>query len=204
MSKTKTPANASARKRRRADAERNTSAIVDAALDALASDPDVSMAEIARRAGLVRATVYMHFPTRESLLDAVMEQATGMVADATREAEPARGEPKEALERVLRATWKQLGQFHSVLGINISRLSAKELHRRHLPVTTQFIPLLERGQAEGVFRSDVSPTWLIAVLRAIVHVASTELQAGRLSESAVEQTMLTTALAAVGSPRQQD
>jgi AcrR family transcriptional regulator len=197
MSKTKTPANASARKRR-ADAERNRSAIVDAALEALSNDPDVSMAEIARRAGVVRATVYVHFPTRESLLDAVMEHSTGLVAEAIRGAEPARGEPREALERVLRATWRQLGKFHSVLAINISRLSAKELHRRHLPVTTQFIPLLERGQAEGVLRSDVSALWLIAVLRAIVHVASTELEAGRLSESEVERTMLTTALAAVG------
>jgi len=199
MSKTKIQtASASARKRRRADAERNTSAIISAALEALASDPDVSMAEIARRAGVVRATVYMHFPTRESLLDAVMEHATGLVADAIREAEPERGEPGEALERVLLATWKQLSQFHNVLGINISRLSAKELHRRHLPVTTQFIPLLERGQAAGVLRSDVSALWLIAVLRAIVHVASTELQAGRLTEAEVERTMLTTALAAVG------
>jgi AcrR family transcriptional regulator len=197
MSKTKTQAEASAPKRRRADAERNTTSIINAALEALASDPDASMAEIARRAGVVRATVYMHFPTRESLLDAVMEHATGLVADAIRGAEPDRGEPKEALERVIRATWKQLSQFHSVLGINISRLSAKELRRRHLPMTTQFIPLLERGQAEGVFRSDVSALWLIAVVRAIVHVASTELQAGRLSEAEVEQTMLTTALAAV-------
>ena len=104
------------------------------------------MAEIARRAGVVRATIYMHFPTREALLDAVMEHATGQVADAIREAEPDRGEPKEALERVLLATWKQLSQFHGVLQININRLSAKELRRRHLPMTTQFIPLLERGQ----------------------------------------------------------
>ena len=184
-------------KRRRADAERSIASITTAALEALASDPDASMAEIARRAGVVRATVYMHFPTRDSLLDAVMEHATGLVADATRGADPDRGEPKEALERVLLATWQQLGQFHGVLGINISRLSAKELHRRHLPITSQFVPLLERGQAEGVFRSDVSALWLIAVLRAIVHVASTELQAGRLSQAEVERTMLTTAMNAI-------
>ena len=198
MSKTKIQTGeASAPKRRRADAERSISSIIDAALEALASDPNASMAEIARRAGVVRATIYMHFPTRESLLDAVMEHATALVADAIRQAEPNRGEPTEALERVLLATWQQLSQFHSVLGINISRLSAKELRRRHLPMTTQFIPLLERGQAEGVFRSDVSATWLIAVLRAIVHVASTELQAGRLSQAEVERTMLTTAMNAI-------
>jgi TetR/AcrR family transcriptional repressor of mexCD-oprJ operon len=188
---------AKTRRRRRADADRSVEAIRQAALEALASDPDASMAEIARRAGLVRATIYAHFPTRESLLDAVMELAVEQVAQAMRQAEPERGEPKEALERVLLATWKQLSQFHSVLAININRLSTKELHRRHLPVTTQLVPLIERGQAEGVFRSDMSVAWQIAVIRAIVHTASSELQAGRISEAEVERTMLSTALAAV-------
>src|SRR5437763_252667 len=84
---------------------------------------------------------------------------------------------------------------HRQPGSRVS-LPAKELRRRHLPVTTQIVPLLERGQAQGIFRDDVSPDWLIAVVRAIVHVASTELQVGRLSEVDVEQTMLTTAFAA--------
>src|SRR5437764_1028482 len=144
---TKTTTDASAPKRRRADAERNISTITNAALEALAGDPDVSMAEIARRAGVVRATIYMHFPTREALLDAVMEHATAQVAEATRNAEPERGEPKEALERVLLATWRQLSQFHNILQININRLSAKEPHRRHFPSTSHAIPLLDRAQA---------------------------------------------------------
>jgi len=200
MAKTTAQGKASAPKRR-ADAERSITAITNAAVEALASDPDASMAAIARRAGVVRATIYMHFPTRESLLDAVMEEATGRVAEAIRNAEPGRGEPKEAFERVILATWRQLSEFHSILQINMRRLSAQELRRRHLPVTTQFIPLLERGQQEGVFRADVSATWLIAVVRAIVHAASTELQVGRLSEAEVEQTMLTTTLAAVAPAR---
>jgi len=197
MTKQTTPAKT--QRRRRADADRSVVAIRQAALEALASDPEASMAEIARRAGVVRATIYAHFPTRESLLDAVMEHATAQVAQAMREAGPDRGEPKEALERVLLATWHQLSQFHSVLAININRLSTKELHRRHLPMTTQLVPLIERGQAAGVFRDDLPVVWQIAVIRAIVHTASTELQAGRLSQAEVERTMLTTALAAVST-----
>ena len=199
MSRTKTQtAEASARKRRRADAERNASAIVDAALEALAIDPDVSMAEIARRAGVVRATIYIHFPTRESLLDAVMEHAVGQVADATRQAEPTQGEPREALDRVLRATWLKLSDFHALLAINTGRLSAKELHRRHQPVMTLFVPLIERGQKEGVFRNDLPVSWHLAMVRAIAHAASAEVRSGRIPEAEVESAMLSTVRNALG------
>jgi len=194
MSKTKTQTSqASARKHRRADAERNTTAIVNAALQALAEDPDVSMAEIARRAGVVRATVYMHFPTRESLLDAVMEDAVRQVAEATREAQPTHGEPEEAVERVLRATWHKLSDFQTLLAINTSRLSAKELPRRHQPVMTLFVPLIERGQKKGVFRSDLPVAWHLAMIRAIAHAASAELRSGRIDESQVEDALIATA-----------
>src|SRR6185503_222604 len=183
---TTTPAEAPAPKRRRADAERSVASILDAALEALASDPDASMSEIARRAGVVRATIYVHFPTRESLLDAVMEYATGQVVEAMRSAEPHRGEPVEALERVLRATWRQLAQFHGLLALNTARLSAEELHRRHVPMLDQLEPLIERGQRQGVFRTDLPVAWHLAVVRAIVHAASAAIQGGRLTELEAE------------------
>ena len=197
MANPTTKAEASAPKRRRADAERSVAAILDAALEALASDPDSSMSEIARRAGVVRATIYVHFPTRESLLDAVMEHAVADVAEATRSAEPQRGEPVEALERVLRATWQELARFHALLALNTARLSAEELHRRHLPVLDQLEPLIERGQKEGIFRRDLPVSWHLAVIRAIVHTASHEIQGGRMPESEAEAAMLSTAISAI-------
>jgi AcrR family transcriptional regulator len=201
MANPTTPADTSAPKRRRADAERSVAAILDAGLEALASDPDSSMSEIARRAGVVRATIYVHFPTRESLLDAVMEYAVNQVVEAMRAAEPWRGEPEEALERVLRATWRQLAQFHGLLALNTARLSAEELHRRHVPMLDQLEPLIERGQKQGIFRSDLPIAWHLAVIRAVVHAASHEIQGGRLAEPEAEAAMISTALAAIGEKR---
>src|SRR3954453_10449169 len=89
------------RPRRRADAERSIARILDAAVDALAEDPDASMSAIARRAAVVRATIYVHFPPREALLDAVTARARGEVADVTPAAGPDRGEPRQALARLV-------------------------------------------------------------------------------------------------------
>jgi AcrR family transcriptional regulator len=139
----------------------------------------------------------MHFPTRESLLDAVMEHAVGQVAEATRAADPTQGEPEEALERVLGATWRKLSDFHALLAINTSRLSAKELHRRHQPVMTLFVPLIERGQKKGVFRSDLPVSWHLAMVRAIAHAASAEVRSGRIAEADVEPALLSTVLGAL-------
>ena len=194
---TTTPAEPSAPKRRRADAERSVAAILDAALEALASDPESSMSEIARRAGVVRATIYVHFPTRTALLDSVMEHAVALVVAAMRGAEPHRGDPLEALERVLRATWRQLAQFHGLVALNTARLSPVELHRRHLPMLNQLEPLIKRGRRQGVFRSDFPVAWQLAVIPAIVHTASREFQGGRIPESKAETVMISTVVAAL-------
>jgi AcrR family transcriptional regulator len=199
MAKQTTPAPAP--RRRRADADRSVAAILTAGLEALAGDPDASMAEIARRAGVVRATIYVHFPTRESLLDAVMDHAIAQVADAMGAAEPARGAPKEALARVLLATWHELDRFQALVTINTSRLSAKELHRRHLPVLEQFVPLIVRGQQAGDFRSDVPVAWHLSMILAIVHAASGELHNDRIGAAEVEPAMLSTVLAALGGTK---
>src|SRR5213075_1578053 len=117
MAKTTAQAKAPARKRR-ADAERSITAITDAALEALAGDPDASMSAIARRAGVVRATVYMHYPTREALLDAVTDHAIDEVAAVVDAAEPEHGDPTDALRRVIAATWRTLGRYHALVAIN--------------------------------------------------------------------------------------
>ena len=98
---------------------------------------------------------------------------------------------------MLRATWQQLAQFHGLLALNTARLSAEELHRRHVPMLDQLEPLIERGQEQGVFRSDLPVAWHLAVIRAIVHTASHEIQGGRIRESEAEPAMLSTAISAI-------
>ncbi|WP_236746681.1 TetR/AcrR family transcriptional regulator [Mycobacteroides abscessus] len=69
--------------RRRVDAQRNRDKILAAAKGAFANpDADVSMAEIARRAGIGSATLYRNFPDRRALLEAVYRDEIDLVCQA--------------------------------------------------------------------------------------------------------------------------
>jgi TetR/AcrR family transcriptional repressor of mexCD-oprJ operon len=185
--------------RRRADAERSIARIMDAAVDALARDPEVSMAEIARQAEVVRATVYVHFPTRESLIEAVTERAISEVSAAIAEAEPARSDPVDALRRVVATTWEKLGRYHPLVAIN-TQLPRAELRHRHASVLGALEPLIERGQKEGAFRADVPVAWHLSMLLALIHAASAEVEAGRLPIEEAESAVAKTVLGALAEP----
>jgi AcrR family transcriptional regulator len=186
--------------KRRADAERSIARILDAAVDALAEDQEASMSAIAERAGVVRATIYVHFPTRETLIAAVTDRALAEVAAVLAEADPEHGDPAEALRRIVAATWRMLGRYHVLVAITTSTSTPEELHRRHEPVLGRLLPLVERGQAAGVFRADVPAGWHVAMLMAVIHAASAELRAGRVDEAAAEAAVVNSVLGALVGP----
>jgi AcrR family transcriptional regulator len=191
---------AAATRPRRADAQRSIERIIDAAVDCLSVSPEASMVDIARHAGVVRATIYVHFPTRESLIDAVTRHAMTEVTQVVDTAEPEAGEPVDALRRVLAATWRTLGRYHALVAIN-TRLPHEQLHERHGSVLARLEPLVVRGQVAGAFRADVPVSWHLATMLALIHSASAEVGAGRIAEDQVEAALVDTVVGAVAATR---
>src|ERR1700691_376696 len=70
-----TPDTAGLARRRRADARRSIDAILSAARTVLGERPDASMEEGATTAGVSRQTVYAHFPSRDALVEALLQTA---------------------------------------------------------------------------------------------------------------------------------
>ena len=69
----------------RKDAKRNRGAIVDAARELFSESADVSMCEVARRAGVGQATLYRNFPDRAALVAEVLEEQLEHIAQVSAE-----------------------------------------------------------------------------------------------------------------------
>ena len=142
----------------RVDARRNRAALVAAARDLLAAGGvDVPVREVAQRAGVGIATLYRHFPTREELVDAVLEDAFDEFVTI---AEDALDEPDAwagftgFVEQVLALHARNRGLRDVVETRAHGRERAAAMRRRMAPLLTR---LVERAQAEGTLRSDFRP-----------------------------------------------
>ncbi|GAB2611161.1 hypothetical protein GCM10027168_49990 [Streptomyces capparidis] len=183
--------------RRRADAERNRDAIVVAAAGCFLADPQAGMSAIARAAGVSRVTLYAHFPTREAVLEAVLERvvedASAVLEARTGEAVPA----DEALLGLVRSSWQVLDR-HSALFLAVSTaLSPARMREHHERALAPLRELLLRGRREGVIRRDLPVEWLVTVFHTLIHAAAAEVQAGRLSADQVPDVLGRTLLSAM-------
>ncbi|UBU16409.1 TetR/AcrR family transcriptional regulator [Nonomuraea gerenzanensis] len=179
---------------RRADAERNIAAILAAATRLLSSDPAASVAAIAKAAGVGRVTLYGHFPSREALVEAVLNHVIG-AADAALEDPALETVPApEAMAALLRSSWEILDQ-HRRLFVAADRTMATERIRQHHDRPLRRVErLIERGRRNGDFRTDLPLSWLVSMFFSLVHGAAQEREAGRLAPEDVERVLITSML----------
>jgi len=183
----------------RADARRNIAAILDAATECLARDPDVSVGEIAAAAGVGRITLYGHFKTRADLVDAVLVRTIER-ADAVLDATDTTGEPSEALTRLVAASWQIVQQFRNILLAAQRELSAERIRGVHDRILRRIQTLIERGQRAGVFRTDLPKRWLVSTVLSLMHTAAEDATAGRVEADDAARLITATLLAAFAAP----
>jgi TetR/AcrR family transcriptional regulator, mexCD-oprJ operon repressor len=184
---------------KRADARRNIEAILDAATSCLAADPDCSVGEIAAAAGVGRVTLYGHFKSRAALVDAVVTRAMADT-DAALEAVDLIGDPREALARLIEATWQLTDRFGALVVAAEQVLSPERMQQVHAGPMQRVDGLIARGQAEGVFRNDLPKDWLVATLHALVHAAAQATATGQLTTQQAPHFINAIAQAAFTTP----
>jgi AcrR family transcriptional regulator len=168
-----------ARKTQRADARRNIAAILDAATECLARDPETSIAGIAAAAGVGRITLYGHFKTRAELVGAVLARAIEH-ADEVLDATDTGGDPADALVRLVAASWQIVHPFRNILLAAHRELPAEQIRGVHDPILRRVRSLMARGQRAGTFRTDLPSSWLTTTVFSLMHAAAEDAAAGRI------------------------
>jgi AcrR family transcriptional regulator len=151
----------------RADAVRNRERVLEAAKAVFsAGGADASLEAVARRASVGIGTLYRHFPTRESLFEAVYRREVQQLGEFAEQLKN-EAEPVEALRRWLRsnvefvATKKGMSAALALAAHKPSELTAYSFDR----LTKAVGALLDRAVAAGEIRTDIGPE---DVLRALV------------------------------------
>jgi AcrR family transcriptional regulator len=142
----------------RRDAQRNRDLIVAAARAAFAAEGlEVPVEEIARRAGVGMGTLYRRFPSKEELIDAVLEDAFAEIvraAEVALEAEDAWNGLRAFLEAVISRHAVNRGLKDVIASRDHGRERAAAMRERIKPLLAR---LIERAQIQGTLRSDFAP-----------------------------------------------
>ena len=157
----------------RADAARNRDALLAVATRVFASaDTEPSMRAIAREAGVGIATLYRHFPTRESLVDAVYRD---QVARLTAGARELLGQlpPAAAMRRWMDLFGDWIATKNGMLDTLLTMVESGEIAhaRTRTELLAAITTILDAGRAAGDLRPDVTAEDIAAALIGIFTVA---------------------------------
>ncbi|MFF9772833.1 TetR/AcrR family transcriptional regulator [Streptomyces sp. NPDC013978] len=153
---------------RRRDARRNRELLVAAAHEVFTEQGlEAPLDVIARRAGVGNATLYRHFPSRATLIEAVFhDQLTGTMAvgDRVRDAPDAWTGLVEYLGAVFHTLASDRGT-NDLMTTHLPGIDVLEDVHEHNRRTVEL--LLRRGREEGTVRADVTTEDVLFALAAL-------------------------------------
>jgi AcrR family transcriptional regulator len=150
---------------RRRDARRNRERLTEAAAAAFRDDGlDVSVDEIARRAGVGVATLYRHFPAKADLVVAVTDAVVdGLAAAAATSLDgPDADAVARFLDAALRHQCRNRGFLQALAQQDLPDAVRRRLKRR---VTAILEPVVAAGHRSGSIRREVDAGDLLVIVR---------------------------------------
>ncbi|MFE8961077.1 TetR/AcrR family transcriptional regulator [Streptomyces iakyrus] len=182
----------------RADANRRR--ILDVALAELLRDPDASMDQIARAAGVVRRTVYGHFPSREALISTLVDEAVQALSAAHAAGREGVREPAEAVARSVLAVWAIADRYRLLVALAQRTVTMQGIRERLAPVREASIGLLQQGLDEDVFSSPLPAPALAYVHEQMLFAVMEAVNDGLLAAQEAGRCAAVTVLTAAGVP----
>jgi AcrR family transcriptional regulator len=180
--------------------EANRRHILAVATRELVRDPDASMDDIARAAGVVRRTVYGHFPSREALIEGIADEAAREVTDALSRATAGITSPVEALVAATTATWAIGDRYRLLISLAQRNLTGGGIRDHLRPARERVTGLLEEGVRRGVFAAHLPPSVLAHAVESLILGLLQAVNDGLWQSADPARDVARTCLIAVGVP----
>lgn len=166
---------------------RTRSAILRSAASVLARNRTATLPEIADAAGVGRTTLHRYFPDRESLLRATTDNSVQALQQSLLDADVHQGSAADAMRRVVGAMVAAGDHLLYLFGDPAALATTTSW-----PTEDPVYELIERGQAEGVFDTEVSARWIQHSLWALVYRGCEDADRGELPLHGVAATVVRT------------
>ncbi|WAL65352.1 TetR/AcrR family transcriptional regulator [Amycolatopsis cynarae] len=154
----------------RADARRNRARVLAAAQEAFADEgPSVPLDEIARRAGVGAGTVYRHFPSKESLFQAVVLDSIEQLTEQARERLTAT-DPGEAFFEYFRLVAERAVLNKALCDALAAAGGIEPSSAQRADFRGRMAELLARAQRAGAVRDDITAEDLVPLLSGYVAI----------------------------------
>lgn len=166
------------------------SLILDVALEVLGQNPDAGMGDIASAAGVVRRTVYGHFPTRADLVRNLAQRAVNEIAAVLSDVNASSGTAETVWVDFIAHVWPLARRYRVLLALRRSEYG-REIHSLLGPIDKLLADLVQRGQDSGAFGRHLPADILSQVAYAAVFaIADDHLSKGILDAGAATITSL--------------
>ncbi|MGV9452651.1 TetR/AcrR family transcriptional regulator [Streptomyces sp. NPDC003635] len=166
----------------------------------LARKSTSTMDEVAKAAGISRATLHRHFAGREALVRALEVHGIAECEAALERARLDDGSASDAVRRLVREIEPVAGLLAFLYGENELWESGGDdpWSRLDLRIAALFV----RGQQSGEFRIDLTPVWLTEALYGLIASGAWAIQAGRVAPN--DFTHMITELLLGGATRREE
>lgn len=130
--------------------------VLDAALDVLGRDADASMGDVAAAAGVVRRTLYGHFPARADLVRALTERAAAEIATVLAGVDGPEKAGDTMWADFVTRIWPLTDRYRVLVTLRRGEYSA-DIHAVLGSVDDALAGLVRRGQDAAVFGRHLPP-----------------------------------------------